>query len=249
MECAVCQTRSAVGYCAQCKTMLCEVCGVACAACGSITCKRHSAKDAAGRSLCSQCQTHQNSPAQPPPQPAVPAKQTAPKPEVLTFDALAEELGRTEWQGGGGPESDASQEARSSAPDDTQRKPAQDKPARSAAQQTAPQRKKLVMDMDEDAINARVLTGSAPKGTPVWLSGAFLGVVACVTTWLLRGFIADPRFQRIGSGLVIVIALGAILWSGSGLFNQNASSRDRKLCIIGIVLGLAAALAGTLLRP
>lgn len=249
MECAVCQTRSAVGYCAQCKTMLCEVCGVACAACGSIACKRHSAKDAAGRSLCAQCQSRQSSAAQAPPQPAASPKEAAPKPEVLTFDALAEELGRTAWQGADAPERDEPPEARLSPPDDSQRKQAQNKPARSAAQQAAPQRKKLVLDMDEDAINARVLTSSAPKGTPVWLSGAFLGVVACVTTWLLRGFIADPRFQRFGFGAVIIIALGAVLWSGSGLFNKAAPPRDRKLCIIGIALGLAAALAGTLLRP
>ena len=247
MECAVCQTRSAVGYCAKCHMMLCEVCGVVCEACGGIACRRHSARDAAGRALCPLCQARRKNEKTPVGQKASPRGSESSKREVLTFEALSRELGHPEYKTG---EDEAAGEAHEASPPSDRDKPERRHEPRHQKHEKHTRRysEKLDAEIDEDAINARVLTGSAPKGTPVWLSGAFIGVVACVTTWLLRGFLADPRFQRIGFGFIIVIALGAVIWSGSGLLNRELSPRERKLSLIGIVLGLVAAIAGTLMR-
>ncbi len=247
MQCAVCQTRSPVGYCAKCHMMLCEVCGVPCEGCGGIACRRHSARDTAGRALCPLCQAREGVTKSSLEEKARPRGSESSKREVLTFEALSRELGDSEYKTG---EDEAAGETReASLPSDRDKPERRHKPSHHKREKrTLRYSEKLGAEIDEDAINARVLTGSAPKGTPVWLSGAFIGVLACVTTWLLRGFLADPRFQRIGFGFVIVIALGAVIWSGSGLLNRELPPRERKLSLIGVVLGLAAAVAATLMR-
>ena len=55
MECSVCNTRSSVGYCVECQTLLCEVCSIACEHCGKIVCPEHQNETRSGRRLCGAC--------------------------------------------------------------------------------------------------------------------------------------------------------------------------------------------------
>ena len=55
MDCDICQIRSSVGYCADCKALLCEVCGTPCKKCGKIVCAEHIQLTPHGRGLCGTC--------------------------------------------------------------------------------------------------------------------------------------------------------------------------------------------------
>lgn len=55
MDCDLCQIRSSVGYCAECKRLLCEVCGVACTECGKTVCVTHVHETRSGKRLCADC--------------------------------------------------------------------------------------------------------------------------------------------------------------------------------------------------
>jgi len=55
MDCGVCQLRSSVGFCAECKVLLCEVCGIPCGHCGKLLCPDHAQETRGGRRLCAEC--------------------------------------------------------------------------------------------------------------------------------------------------------------------------------------------------
>jgi hypothetical protein len=55
MDCDLCQIRSSIGYCAECKRLLCEICGVACTECGKNICVTHVHETRSGKRLCSAC--------------------------------------------------------------------------------------------------------------------------------------------------------------------------------------------------
>ncbi len=55
MDCEVCQTRSSVGYCVDCKKLLCEACGITCALCGRMACADHVHVTRSGKRLCGPC--------------------------------------------------------------------------------------------------------------------------------------------------------------------------------------------------
>ena len=55
MECTVCNIRSQVDSCVQCRTLLCEVCGETCEKCGEMACPDHTKRTRSGHILCSKC--------------------------------------------------------------------------------------------------------------------------------------------------------------------------------------------------
>ncbi|MCX5772274.1 MAG: hypothetical protein NTZ09_18650 [Candidatus Hydrogenedentes bacterium] len=55
MDCDLCQIRSSIGYCAECKRLLCEICGIACGECGKNVCVTHVHETRSGKKLCSDC--------------------------------------------------------------------------------------------------------------------------------------------------------------------------------------------------
>lgn len=55
MECAVCQVRSSVGYCAECQTLLCDECGIHCTNCGKMVCSKHVHETRSHKRLCPAC--------------------------------------------------------------------------------------------------------------------------------------------------------------------------------------------------
>lgn len=55
MDCGLCETRSSVGFCVECKILLCESCSVACEACKRLVCPNHLLTTSHGRKLCRPC--------------------------------------------------------------------------------------------------------------------------------------------------------------------------------------------------
>ncbi len=56
MNCSVCNIRGSVGFCAECKTLLCEECGIVCERCGKMACSKHVYVTSSGRQICTICQ-------------------------------------------------------------------------------------------------------------------------------------------------------------------------------------------------
>ena len=97
--------------------------------------------------------------------------------------------------------------------------------------------KKLQQMLGEDKTNARMLTGSATKGNPMWISGAFLGTLS----WGMCYFLAlGPAFQPIGTYASLVISAGGIVWGISALRNESDTPTERKLGLIGLALSASA---------
>lgn len=55
MDCAICGVRSSVGYCEECKTLLCEECAIKCETCGKLICLDHVHVTSSQRQLCGAC--------------------------------------------------------------------------------------------------------------------------------------------------------------------------------------------------
>lgn len=94
----------------------------------------------------------------------------------------------------------------------------------------------LEKSMEEERHNARVLTGSASRGTPMWLSGAFLGGLGCVLLLLQKDGTAIWDAVRY---VVLLVGLGAVVWNGYGFYNREQPPKSRNLCLIGLALGIA----------
>lgn len=92
-----------------------------------------------------------------------------------------------------------------------------------------------------DEINARVLTGSTPAGTPYWVSTLFLGGV-CLILMLPLHFGEGLRelSQPYWSYCIYVLAGATFVWAGAGMAKLGPP-RERWLCLIGVALALLAA--------
>lgn len=55
VECKICEVRSSVGYCVECRALLCETCGVPCEQCRKISCPTHTHTTRSGKVLCAGC--------------------------------------------------------------------------------------------------------------------------------------------------------------------------------------------------
>lgn len=103
----------------------------------------------------------------------------------------------------------------------------------------APRRKK-----NED--DFRVLTGSSPKRTPIWLQTLLMGGAAVLFLLPVSGKASGyVYYQPWYSYGVIFLAAVTILWSLYGMYRED-ENRDRGLCAIGLVMGLAAGIVAYL---
>ncbi len=57
MECTVCNDRSEVDCCVECRALLCEVCGETCEQCRKMVCPEHKRVTSSGHIMCLQCFT------------------------------------------------------------------------------------------------------------------------------------------------------------------------------------------------
>lgn len=242
MQCAECGVRSAVGYCGECETLLCEVCGRTCSQCGKVACRSHLQRTSSGRNICVSCVVlHYDKRARQSKErrerraeeAALGGKtrkhhKHAAEPENLSFEALARDLTppprpvfapEVREEEAGTPVFDSKQ--------------AEDPFAHSPL-------------YDKEALNARVLTGSASSRTPPWLSGLALGVVSWVLCLAARSSALDVQ-QFIYSGIALLLSLGTVAWTAPGAFaREEAPGRTR--CRAALVIGVGAVVfAGLLL--
>lgn len=100
-------------------------------------------------------------------------------------------------------------------------------------------------------ISSQALTGSAPKPTPVWVSGLFTGGLSWVLLIPLMPFTSGGNIfhqaQPWMSYSIVFLGLGTVMWAGAGSLRQDPR-RERLLCLMGAILGLAAALVAFLVR-
>ena len=61
MECSSCITRSSIGYCVECRALVCEECSVTCRVCGKLVCRAHVRETPHRRQLCPKCYARRNS--------------------------------------------------------------------------------------------------------------------------------------------------------------------------------------------
>ena len=99
---------------------------------------------------------------------------------------------------------------------------------------------------NEDALNQRVLTGSAPQRKPVWVTGLILAILAWV---IFAGvFIGDSLAIQhfIFNVLALIFALGAVVWTGPSAFakgNKQLRNRSRIAFVVGICALIISGLA------
>ncbi len=94
----------------------------------------------------------------------------------------------------------------------------------------------------DDPNEFRILTASAPKPTPMWVSGLISGILAfflCIP--LVKNF-AFPMFPKLFAYSVLILAGGTIVWNGYGLFFDDNTKANRLMCIPGLVLGIITAI-------
>jgi len=108
--------------------------------------------------------------------------------------------------------------------------------------------RKLAAMLGEDEHAARVLTGGAPKSRPMWVGGTILSVFALFLCWFFLSTGGYRSSQPFVSYTIMVVALGAMVWSYSGMRNEKESEQQRKLNWIGMILGLIAAIVAFLQR-
>lgn len=95
-------------------------------------------------------------------------------------------------------------------------------------------------------ISSRALTASATQGTPVWVSSIFTGGLSWVLLIPLLPFLSGANVfhgaQPWLSYCIVFLGLSTVFWAGGGML-RKAPKRERKLCLIGFVMGATAALA------
>jgi hypothetical protein len=265
MPCVVCQSAESKYRCIDCADELCREHVYQCVGCGKPLCHDHLQRTPGGRTLCNMCMAARNErhrerrlqreAAAPPVAPA-----TSPAPSSgggFSFQDLMSDLppapaapsGGTGFQDlHDGPPAAAPQAAAGPRDFDD---PRDDRYLGADGLDDVPDPdidRRLAQMLGEDEKAVRVLAGSAPKGKPMWISGAFLGAM----TWGVCIFIAlnsaFDSFEPLGSYVVMVLALGTLAWSISGLRNENDEPQARKLNLIGLFLALSAALVAFLQR-
>ncbi|HPO16377.1 MAG TPA: hypothetical protein PLI09_23275 [Candidatus Hydrogenedentes bacterium] len=102
-------------------------------------------------------------------------------------------------------------------------------------------------DDQKEALNRKVLTASAPKGTPIWISSLVGGIAAWVVFWPAVRSTLFTEIRDILLMIVMVVALGTVLWASAGILQHGATRKERVLCVIGFLLGLSAVVFTVLL--
>jgi len=240
MQCAECGVRSAVGYCGECETLLCEVCGRTCSQCGKVACRSHLQRTSSGRNICVSCvvlhydkrarqskerrerraeeaalggKTHKHHKHH---------KHDKPKAETesLSFEALARDM------------SPAPIPVFVPEPEEVPREtPALDNRHHHDTFDHGPLRSR-------EALNTRVLTGSATTGTPTWITGLGVGLFSWLLCFAATGETVLPLQDGILSVVAFVLSVGAVAWTApAALIKEAVPLRTRSRIALGIGAG------------
>lgn len=102
--------------------------------------------------------------------------------------------------------------------------------------------KHLKRKPSDDPKEFRILTASAPKPTPMWVSGLMSGILAFVLCIPLVKNLSLPIFPKLFSYSVLILAGGTIIWNGYGLFFDNNTRVNKLMCLPGLLLGIITAI-------
>ena len=218
MECAECTVRSSVGYCHECDMLLCEVCSHTCERCGKVVCSSHIQRTSSGRNICVSCVVQHYD------------KRARQSKERREQRAEQVEMGRKVRKPHKRKTENLSFEAL-----------AQDQPAPLAGaglSDAVPGAYHESPLADPDQLNARVLTGSASRRTPVWLSGLLMGAAGWILFLLAMRDSAVDIQRAILNLLALLASLGAVLWTGQSAFSKTPDpGRGRSRIALAVGLG------------
>lgn len=238
MLCAVCALNPAVAQCTECKQPICGTCGIKCTRCHTFLCKAHTTRTPSGRDLCPQCMALRNAhmAAQ-----AVLQQQQRP---TVALNRSAETVAKTP-----APAEPIEAFSFQSLQADLPPMP-EPKFAPADLPRAEPDMEALLKKVaDVDAINARMLGGSASRRTPIWVSSIFISGIALVFS---MGVASSPQsviiLQPYLSYFIILLSLASICWAASGMTRTEDSRSERNRCTIGILLSLAALSIAVLYR-
>ena len=93
MECSVCNERSEVDTCAECRMLLCEVCGAICEQCKKMVCPEHKHLTHKGRVMCLTCHTEREAR-----HPKKSSKHEAAPPEGTSLNELEAPMGEIAYE-------------------------------------------------------------------------------------------------------------------------------------------------------
>lgn len=218
MECGECTIRSSVGFCHECDILLCEVCSHGCERCGKTVCKSHIQRTSSGRHICVSCVVHHYD------KRAKKAKERREmRAEAAVVGAVAAPSPGKKSSGISSSSSKPHVESFSfeSLQADMGASPINVPEPSSTLQPYSP----LV---DQDAINQRVLTGSAPKRRPEWVTGLLLTALAWVVfVGAFTGTSLGGK-QVICSGVAMLLSFGAVVWTGPSAISKGDRLRRRR---------------------
>lgn len=231
MECAQCGIRSSVGFCHECEMLLCEVCGHQCERCHKTVCRSHIQRTSSGRNVCVSCVVDNYE------------KRATQSKELRERRAERAEMGRkTRRSRDSGGASAAARPAESFSFESLVQG---DEPAPYAVPESpaAPgYRVDASALADPEALNRRLLTGSAQQRKPAWLGGLVLAALS----WLL--LVSALRASELGAQkailalVALVLSLGTIAWTATTAFSRKPGpSRTRSRAVLAV--GLAALLS------
>ncbi|MCF6286162.1 MAG: hypothetical protein L3K26_13370 [Candidatus Hydrogenedentes bacterium] len=225
LEWGACKIRSSVGFCHECDMLLCEVCSHTCERCGTTVCKSHIQRSKSGRRICVSCVVHHYDKR---------AKKSLERREMRAEAVAAGGRGRHRS------EHRQSAEESTASPKESLSFDAlnQEGDFRTS---TAPMDEAVAFSpvVDDDALNQRVLTGSANARTPAWASGLIMSIVAWA---LFFGALSGTRLglqQVIFNVLSLIVGLGAMVWCGPASFGKGDKEiRVRSRIAFAIGLGV-----------
>lgn len=220
MQCGVCDFRASIGYCNECKTLVCELCSEKCKICGKLVCRDHRMKTKKGESVCIACLAKRGSDrADTLAKDRAEEAEAARDIEMLSFESLNEEMDD---------EGSALARERARRQKKRGRKEFEDEPR---------------------VLDASRRSRTPMWVTTLWGTGGALGMLFALYVVHDHAYIQDqiPYFCYltvfVAIGTAIWGAYGLVLKKGVGV------SHKRWLCAIGMVVSLLVALVAYNLIP
>lgn len=217
MQCAICNFRAPIGYCNECKELVCELCAVECKQCGKLVCREHRMATKKGDSVCISCLAERSS-----------GRATSMARDRREEEVAVEELALL------------SNESLIDEMDDEE-----EAIAMARARRRARERKRKGQKDDDDA--PRILHESAPSRIQMWITtlwgtGGSVGLLIMLFVWRGNAWIqgAIPYLCYV----TLTVSIGTIIWGAYGLLLKKGIGMGHKrwFCVLGIVISLIVAL-------
>lgn len=255
MNCSVCNKNPAVAKCSLCGKVICKTCGVLCPSCQKPICRTHLVRLSDGKIACRLCAVPKQQLSPPkttetqkvPPSAAIPEKKE--EKVSLSFEDLMSEMGDIRIKVSDTSDKETKTDEKKGWIGDVEEiteKGTVDNPFSASAEhqekaEPAPAGyKHLKRKPSDDPNEFRILTASAPKPTPMWVSGLISAILAVILSIPLVKNSQSPFFPSFFSYSVILLAGGSAFWNGYGLLWTEDTAFNRLMCIPGIILGLIA---------